>query len=165
LRKLEPKACFLHDETILRRSFFCADVNYTKTNFGVIAFAVAVETSNILHSHGRVCCFAAPDARPARKILSQHKSTGTVTTIQIESPLLRTPSLFMPALSVLVPARYRDPSVAAYYTVHSYSVGTFLSIVHQCMVSATGRRGGPAPFLGTVGRSRSPLSLARKEWD
>jgi hypothetical protein len=49
LRKKEPKACFLHDESILRRSFFCAGVHYTKTNFGVLAFAVAVKTSSILH--------------------------------------------------------------------------------------------------------------------
>jgi hypothetical protein len=47
LLKKEQKACFLHDETILRRSFFCAGVHYIKTHFGVLAFAVDVETSNI----------------------------------------------------------------------------------------------------------------------
>jgi hypothetical protein len=49
LRKKEPKACFLHDETILRRSFSCAGVHYTKTTYGVLAFAVADETSDVLH--------------------------------------------------------------------------------------------------------------------
>jgi hypothetical protein len=43
------KSFLIHDETILRQSIFCAGVHFTKTNFGVLAFAVAVETNNILH--------------------------------------------------------------------------------------------------------------------
>jgi hypothetical protein len=47
--KRSQNACFLHDKTIMRRSFSCAGVHYTETTYGVLAFASSIETSEVLH--------------------------------------------------------------------------------------------------------------------